>query len=55
MTVQPGMVGRKDDRKGRFGARVHVAGVYVCAQSIQDGFSTIYKHASLNSYRVSCR
>jgi hypothetical protein len=27
----------------------------VCTQSIQDGFSTIYKHPSLNSYRVSCR
>jgi len=27
----------------------------VCAQSILDGFSTIYKDTALDSYRVSCR
>ena len=27
----------------------------VCAQSIADGFSTIYTHTALESYRVSCR
>ena len=27
----------------------------VCARSILDGFSTIYKHTALDSYRVSCR
>ena len=27
----------------------------VCAASILDGFSTIYKHTALGSYRVSCR
>lgn len=27
----------------------------VCAASILDGFSTIYKHTALDSYRVSCR